>query len=580
MFEWFARGETAADVERGAVPEPWWRWTTFATASRGAPPRHLGRTRGLRRRRAGARAQSSGSAGPVPPACSRCLALAGHVSRRQLESARRQGVHAFDSRLCVAAGGRRPPPRHGEARAHARSCRPSCPGSGQERGPGGRRPATLGHAGRAGRLQAHAALRRDRGLAAAAGRRRAGAAPGLAWAAAPRAATSGWWWPRASAPARRRRSRANGKPTLLAQAGIHAGEIDGKDAGLMLLRDMTVRGHEAARCSTAPTCSSSPSSTSTATSGSPPSRGSTSAARPRPGWRTTARNLNLNRDYAKLDAPETRAMVRVLDRWEPGPLPGPARHRRGRLPVRHHLRPQRRARLVAGHRRTGSSASFTPAVTPDLTARGHVPGPLVCRADDADLQQGLAAVDRPAPRLLHRLRRRAPPALRAGGEPLAEALPRSACSARTCSWRARCACWRAQGAALRAGGRRRTAARRAPEVPAGLEAAGGGAAAARELPRHRGDASSLAVSGGKRVVWTGRPVARAGARWCARTRRRRAAARPRGLLGARGVGRRDRAAGGARHPAGAARGAARGRGRGLSAGGARLGPRPSRGASA
>src|SRR5688500_11431867 len=34
--------------------------------------------------------------------------------------------------------------------------------------------------------------------------------------------------------------RRNGRPTLLAQAGIHAGEIDGKDAGLMLLRDLTV----------------------------------------------------------------------------------------------------------------------------------------------------------------------------------------------------------------------------------------------------------------------------------------------------------------------------------------------------
>src|SRR5688572_22968723 len=32
------------------------------------------------------------------------------------------------------------------------------------------------------------------------------------------------------------------KPLILAQGGIHAGEIDGKDAGLMLLRDMTVRG--------------------------------------------------------------------------------------------------------------------------------------------------------------------------------------------------------------------------------------------------------------------------------------------------------------------------------------------------
>ena len=33
---------------------------------------------------------------------------------------------------------------------------------------------------------------------------------------------------------------ANGRPTVLAQAGIHSGEIDGKDAGLMLLRDLTV----------------------------------------------------------------------------------------------------------------------------------------------------------------------------------------------------------------------------------------------------------------------------------------------------------------------------------------------------
>jgi predicted deacylase len=33
-----------------------------------------------------------------------------------------------------------------------------------------------------------------------------------------------------------------GKPVVLVQGGIHAGEIDGKDAGMMLLRDMTVRG--------------------------------------------------------------------------------------------------------------------------------------------------------------------------------------------------------------------------------------------------------------------------------------------------------------------------------------------------
>jgi hypothetical protein len=35
------------------------------------------------------------------------------------------------------------------------------------------------------------------------------------------------------------------------------------------------------------------------------------------GWRTTARNLNLNRDYAKLDAPETRAMLSAINKWKP-----------------------------------------------------------------------------------------------------------------------------------------------------------------------------------------------------------------------------------------------------------------------
>ncbi|GAB3726085.1 hypothetical protein GCM10028862_00950 [Luteimonas pelagia] len=35
------------------------------------------------------------------------------------------------------------------------------------------------------------------------------------------------------------------------------------------------------------------------------------------GWRTTARNLNLNRDYAKADAPEMRALLGLFDAWDP-----------------------------------------------------------------------------------------------------------------------------------------------------------------------------------------------------------------------------------------------------------------------
>jgi hypothetical protein len=35
-------------------------------------------------------------------------------------------------------------------------------------------------------------------------------------------------------------ARAAGKPVVLLQAGIHPGEIEGKDAGLMLLRDIAI----------------------------------------------------------------------------------------------------------------------------------------------------------------------------------------------------------------------------------------------------------------------------------------------------------------------------------------------------
>src|SRR4051794_31692795 len=35
------------------------------------------------------------------------------------------------------------------------------------------------------------------------------------------------------------------------------------------------------------------------------------------GWRTTSQNLNLNRDYTKADAPEMRAMLRLIATWDP-----------------------------------------------------------------------------------------------------------------------------------------------------------------------------------------------------------------------------------------------------------------------
>ncbi|MEP7246972.1 MAG: M14 family zinc carboxypeptidase, partial [Gammaproteobacteria bacterium] len=105
-------------------------------------------------------------------------------------------------------------------------------------------------------------------------------------------------------------------PVLMIQAGIHPGESDGKDAGFIVLRGLlgdpkrsgvlehiallfvpafNTDGHERVGRWNRPN-QNGPEIT---------------------GWRTTAQNLNLNRDYTKADAPEMRAMLRLIHEWDP-----------------------------------------------------------------------------------------------------------------------------------------------------------------------------------------------------------------------------------------------------------------------
>ena len=109
--------------------------------------------------------------------------------------------------------------------------------------------------------------------------------------------------------------RASGKPLFLAQAGIHSGEIDGKDAGLMLLRDLAFGGKsmllDGANLLFVPIFNADGHERSSEWS-RPNQRGPV-----RQGWRTTAQNLNLNRDYVKADAPEMRALLGLINTWQP-----------------------------------------------------------------------------------------------------------------------------------------------------------------------------------------------------------------------------------------------------------------------
>ncbi len=109
---------------------------------------------------------------------------------------------------------------------------------------------------------------------------------------------------------------ASGKLVLLIQACIHPGESEGKDAGLMLIRDLVigkkfpglldhvsilfipifnVDGHERFG------------QYNRINQNGPLEMG----------WRVTANNLNLNRDYLKADAPEMQAWLKMFNSWMP-----------------------------------------------------------------------------------------------------------------------------------------------------------------------------------------------------------------------------------------------------------------------
>lgn len=120
--------------------------------------------------------------------------------------------------------------------------------------------------------------------------------------------TSGAFTPAASA--------ARGEPVVLVLNGIHAGEIDGKDASLALLRDLAlgrrpglvdgitllvvpvynVDGHERV---------------------SRWNRPNQDGPREGMGFRTTADGTDLNRDFLKATSPEARALLALVNAWRP-----------------------------------------------------------------------------------------------------------------------------------------------------------------------------------------------------------------------------------------------------------------------
>jgi hypothetical protein len=112
-------------------------------------------------------------------------------------------------------------------------------------------------------------------------------------------------------------ARALGRPIVYVQANIHAGEIEGKEALLALLRDLTFSPAANALDSivliAVPIYNAdgnerfAPQSVNRREQNGPESVGT----------RANAQNLDLNRDYVKAEAPETRASLAMFNAWNP-----------------------------------------------------------------------------------------------------------------------------------------------------------------------------------------------------------------------------------------------------------------------
>src|SRR6187401_2139991 len=179
--------------------------------------------------------------------------------------------------------------------------------------------------------------------------------------------------------------KRSAKPLLLAQAGIHSGEIDGKDAGMMLLRDiafgnkkllldkvnflfipiLSVDAHEHSSAYNRPN-----------------QRGPQNQ-----GWRTNAQNLNLNRDYAKLDTKEIRSVIKVINEYDP--VLYMDIHVTDGADYQYDI-------TYGGIGKQGYSHGIREwlehthkiFVDKDLTANGHIPRPLTNAFNDRDFSQG------------------------------------------------------------------------------------------------------------------------------------------------------------------------------------------------
>jgi murein tripeptide amidase MpaA len=179
------------------------------------------------------------------------------------------------------------------------------------------------------------------------------------------------------------------KAIVLIQSGIHAGEIDGKDASLMLMRDIAITKNRAAFLDRAIVLFVPIFNVDGHERFGKYNRINQNGPEEM-GWRVTAQNLNLNRDYMKADAPEMRAMLKLFADWLPDFYVDC--HVTDGMDFQYdvtfsmELYPNLDSDIVRWLKQT-----YLPAMITDVETSNHGIAPYIAVREDRDLSKGFAA---------------------------------------------------------------------------------------------------------------------------------------------------------------------------------------------
>jgi hypothetical protein len=112
-------------------------------------------------------------------------------------------------------------------------------------------------------------------------------------------------------------ARATNRPIVYVQGNIHGGEVEGKEALLALLRDLTFASHPNVLDSIVLIAVPIYNADGNERFGPQERQRSEQNGPELVGQRANAQGLDLNRDYVKAEAPETRASLAMFDAWDP-----------------------------------------------------------------------------------------------------------------------------------------------------------------------------------------------------------------------------------------------------------------------